>query len=85
MFGTYPREREHIEEPVDDPDDALCRVWDLLGSDHTEWDEIAPELNKCIDAVVAAGFVEEWGHSSTGSLWRISVAGHDRLATLGRE
>lgn len=60
-------------------------MWDLLDSDHEGWDEIAPKLNKCLGALVAAGYVEEWGHSPTGSLWRISDAGHDRLTTLGRD
>jgi hypothetical protein len=85
MSGTFPRNREPIEAPLDDPDEALCRTWGLLESDHEGWDEIAPELNKCLDALVAAGYVEEWGYSPTGSLGRVSDAGHDRLATLGRD
>jgi hypothetical protein len=85
VSGTYPRDREPVEDPVSDPDTALCRMWDLLDSDHVEWNEIAPGLNNCLDALVAAGYVEEFGHSPTGSLWQISDAGHDRLAGLGRD
>ena len=47
--------------------------------------QIEPELNKLLDALVAAGYVEEWGHSPTGSLWAITEAGHSRLAMLGRD
>jgi hypothetical protein len=85
MSGPFPRDKEQVVEPVDDPDAALIRAWDLFGSDYADRREIEPELNRCIDAMVVAGYAEEWGHSPTGSLWRISDAGHDRLAELGRD
>jgi hypothetical protein len=84
MSGTYPRDREPVDDPITDPDEALCRVLDLVVSDK-DWDEIGPDLNNCLDALVSAGYVEEFGHSPTGSLWRISDAGHDRRAALGRD
>jgi hypothetical protein len=40
------------------------------------WDDIERELNNVFDALVTAGYVEEWGHSPTGFLWAISDAGH---------
>jgi hypothetical protein len=83
VSGTFPRDREAVEAPITDPDEALGRMVDLVESDK-RWDEIGPEVNNCVDALGDAGYVEEFGHSPTGSLWRISDAGHDRLAALGR-
>jgi hypothetical protein len=77
-----PKRPRTCQEPITDPDAALRRVSDLEASDN-EWDETGPLVNKCLDALVAAGYVEELGHSPTGSLWRNTDAGHDRRAALG--
>jgi hypothetical protein len=82
MSGPYTRSRQRSEDPVTDPDEALRRTWELLDSEK-DWDQIEAELEDVLDALVFAGYVEEWGHSPSGSLWAISDAGHERLAVLG--
>jgi hypothetical protein len=85
MSGTYPLTRDRTTQPVvRDPDEALRRAWDLLESD-MDWDDVERELNKVFDALVTAGYVEEWGQSPTGLLWAITDAGHNRLVTLSRD
>lgn len=68
---------------MEDPDDALCRVWDALGGD--TWDQVDARVNSLLDALIEAGYVEAWGHSDTGSFWAITTAGHERLEVLGRD
>jgi hypothetical protein len=85
MSGTYPLTRDRTAQPViRDPDEALCRARDLLES-NMDWNDVEHELNKVFDALVTAGYVEEWGQSPTGLLWAITDAGHSRLATLSRD
>jgi hypothetical protein len=69
---------------IENLDEALRHVEDLVTSE-LDWDQIEPELEKALDVLVGAGYVEEWGHSPTGSIWAITNAGHDRLAALGRD
>ncbi len=64
-------------------DDALCRVWDAL--DKSEWIRIEGIVNPLIDALVDAGYAEQWGHSDSGCFWAITPAGHARLCALGRD
>jgi hypothetical protein len=52
---------------VHDPDDALCRVWDALDADDANaWDRVEQIVNPLLDALVEAGYVEQWGGSRTG-------------------
>lgn len=66
-----------------DPDDALCRVWDVLDAD--DFDRVEQTVNPLLDDLVEAGFVEQWGRSRTGCIWAISLQGHERLRELGRD
>jgi hypothetical protein len=46
-------------------------------------DEAEAGLNKVLPALVSAGYVEEYGHSTTGSFWRFTEAGVKRAEELG--
>jgi hypothetical protein len=70
---------------VSDRDEALCRVWDAVGGYDGDWDQVELEVNPLLDALIEVGYVEAWGHSETGSFWRITSPGHERLRALGRD
>lgn len=72
---------------VEDPDEALSHVWDVLeGEDEgQDFAAVEAEVNPLLDGLVTAGYVEQWGRSETGCLWRISADGHERLKKLGRD
>ncbi len=64
--------------------DAICRVWGALDSG-LDWDRIEEVVNPLLDGLVDAGYVEQWGQSSTGCFWAITESGHERLRTLGQQ
>jgi hypothetical protein len=46
-------------------------------------DEMEAELDEILPALIEAGYVEESGHSSTGSFWAFTKAGVKRRKELG--
>lgn len=88
MSEPFPRSWDGgSRAEVDDPDDALCRGWDVLEADDDDpdFDRVERAVNPLLDALVEAGYVEEWGRSRTGCFSAVSPAGHERLRERGRD
>jgi hypothetical protein len=66
---------------MNDVDRALCRATELFLGDCS--DEVDDELADVLPPLVAAGYVRESGHSSIGSFWAFTTAGHERAKELG--
>lgn len=65
-------------EPLDK---ALCRAHEIFLGDLSE--ETDAELDDLLPALIEAGYVEERGHSPTGSLWAFTESGVRRGDELG--
>lgn len=64
----------------DAADKALARAIELGLEDNFE--PVEAEINDLLPALVEAGYVETYGHSPTGFLWRYSRAGIERGSEL---
>jgi hypothetical protein len=62
-------------------DRDLCRAHAIFLQDLS--DATDEELGKILPGLVEAGYVEEYGHSPTGSFWRFTEAGVRRGEELG--
>jgi hypothetical protein len=86
MSGAFPRSWSvGPRDDAADPDQALCRVWEVLERAEADWERVERQVNPLLYQLVEAGYVEEWGSSPTGSFWAITEQGHVRLAELGRD
>lgn len=70
-----------IEVHMNALDRKLCRAHEIFLGDLS--DETDAELARILPVLVDAGYVEEYGHSPTGSLWRFTESGISRGEELG--
>ena len=66
---------------MDALDRDLCRAREIFLDNMS--DEMEAELDEILPALIEAGYVEESGHSSTGSFWAFTKAGVKRRKELG--
>lgn len=62
-------------------DKALCRAHEIFLDDPSE--SLDSELAEILPLVTEAGYVEEWGGSSTGFYWKFTTLGIARGEELG--
>lgn len=68
---------------MDPLDTKLCRAREIFLSDMS--DETEAELDVILPDLIAAGYIQESGHSPTGSFWAFTEAGVERRKELGCE
>jgi hypothetical protein len=66
---------------VESLDEVLRRVWQLALEGPS--DQIDEEIDRLLPNLIDAGYVDEFGHSPTGSLWRFTEKGVQRVEALG--
>lgn len=62
-------------------DKALCRAHEIFLDDPSE--SLDSELAELLPLLTKAGYVEEWGGSSTGFYWKFTTLGIARGEELG--
>lgn len=79
---TGPEASKHRELYMTRLDKDFCRAHEIFL--HNLSDGTDQELVKILPALVEAAYVEEYGHSPTGSLWRFTEVGVKRGEELDR-
>jgi hypothetical protein len=62
-------------------DRDLCRAYEIFLDNMS--DETEKELDELLPGLIQAGYLEESGHSPTGSFWAFTTAGVKRRKELG--